>query len=199
MFTTDAVVLSLQSHSDKAHILHTYTRAHGRVNYKVYGIGRRNAIGLYHPFNLIQITTSTPFNEQTGAFPTLRTACLSYVPQTLSTDPYKKTIALFLSEIIYHTLLHPMPDENMFEYLRQAILLLDSEGNQPDFHLQFLIGFASQLGFGIDEHTHPHLICKPDTRSQRQQQLRELCTYFSEHIDHWQLPRSLDILMDVFD
>ena len=39
MSTINAIVLSLQPHSDKAHILHAYTREHGRVNYMVYGVG----------------------------------------------------------------------------------------------------------------------------------------------------------------
>jgi hypothetical protein len=56
--TTDAIVLSLQPHSDKAHVLHAYTRAGGRVNYMVYGLGRKHPIGMYMPFSLIQITAS---------------------------------------------------------------------------------------------------------------------------------------------
>ena len=36
--TTDAIVLSLQPYSDKAHVLHAYTRAGGRFSFRVYGI-----------------------------------------------------------------------------------------------------------------------------------------------------------------
>ena len=54
--TTDAIVLALQPHSDKAHLLHVYTRTHGRVNLLVFGLGRKHAIGTYQPFSVIQIT-----------------------------------------------------------------------------------------------------------------------------------------------
>lgn len=42
--TTEAIVLSLQPYSDKAHILHAFTRAGGRVNYVVYGLGRKKKV-----------------------------------------------------------------------------------------------------------------------------------------------------------
>ena len=188
--TTDAIVLSLQPHSDKAHVLHAYTRAGGRINYMVYGLGRKNAAGLYTPLSLLQITT-----DKTS----IRTAQLSFVPTSITTDPYKRTVALFLSEVLYHTLRHPMTDEPMFEYLDEAIRLLDAETEPQDFHLRFLIGLAERLGFAIDEAEHPELLRVPQSRNERQEQLRRLCTYFDEHIDTWKAPRSLEVLTEVFD
>ena len=61
--TIDAIVLTLQPHTDKAHILHAYTRAGGRVNYRVYGLmSRKKNIGLYTPLSLLQITADYPQN-----------------------------------------------------------------------------------------------------------------------------------------
>jgi len=39
----------------------------------------------------------------------------------------------------------------------------------------------------------------PSTRKQRQDTLKQLCAYFAEHVETWQNPKSLDILMEVFD
>ena len=39
----------------------------------------------------------------------------------------------------------------------------------------------------------------PTTRAERQKQLLALCRYFAEHVETWQNPRSLDVLMEVFD
>jgi len=183
--TTDAIVLSLQPHSDKAHVLHAYTRAGGRANYNVYGIGKKNAAGLYTPLSLIQLTTDDR---------SVRTAQLTYVPATIVTDPYKRTIALFLSEVLYHVLRHPMADEPMFDFIEQAVRLLDKTDEPQNFHLHFLVGLASKLGFAMEQ--EPVL---PVTRAERQKQLRELCTYFEQHVETWQSPRSLEVLMEVFD
>ena len=183
--TTDAIVLSLQPHSDKAHVLHAYTRAGGRINCMVYGLGRKNTSGKYSPLSILQLTTDDK---------SVRTAQLNYVPVTLVSDPYKRAISLFLSEVLYHVLRHPMPDEPMFDFIEQAIRELDEISEPQNFHLQFLKGFAATLGFAMTSE-----VPIPQTRSERQQQLRSLCAYFEEHVETWKEPRSLDVLMEVFD
>jgi len=183
--TTDAIVLSLQPQSDKAHILHAYTRVGGRANYKVYGLGRKNTAGKYSPLSIVQLTT----DERS-----IRTAQLTFVPRSLITDPYKRTIALFISEVLYHVLRHPMPDEPMFAFVEQAIEELDRTDEPQNFHIVFLAGLAAKLGFAIEEE-----LPLPQTRSERQKTLQHLCAYFAEHVETWQNPRSLDVLMEVFD
>ena len=183
--TTDAIVLSLQPHSDKAHLLHAYTRAGGRIKYMVYGIGRTNTSGRYTPLSILQLTT----DERS-----IRTAQLTFVPRTIDTDPYKRTIALFISEVLYHVLRHPMSDEPMFDFISQSIQALDETDEPQNFHLSFLVGLAAKLGFAMSE--EPIL---PRTRAERQKQLRALCAYFEEHVETWKTPRSLDILIEVFD
>jgi len=183
--TTDAIVLCLQPQSDKAHLLHAYTRAGGRTNYKVYGIGKKNTAGKYSPLSVVQLTTDEY---------SIRTAQLQYVPTTLITDPYKRTIALFISEVLYHVLRHPMPDETMYEFLEEVVKSLDQTDNPRNFHLNFLIHFAAKLGFAME--SEPHL---PESRKERQEVLQQLCAYFAEHVETWQNPRSLDVLIEVFD
>ena len=183
--TTDAIVLSLQPQSDKAHVLHAYTRAGGRVNYKVYGLGRKNSAEKYSPLSVVQLTT----DERS-----VRTAQLTYTPRTLTTDPYKRTIALFIAEVLSHVLRHPMVDEPMYDFIAQAVEELDRTDEPQNFHLQFLVSFAAKLGFEMEK--TPDL---PSTRKQRQDTLKQLCAYFAEHVETWQNPKSLDILMEVFD
>ena len=183
--TTDAIVLSLQPQSDKAHVLHAYTRIGGRVNYKVYGLGRKNSAEKYSPLSVVQLTT----DERS-----VRTAQLSYIPVSLTSDPYKRTIALFLSEVLFHVLRHPMVDEPMYDFIAQAIEELDRTDEPQNFHLRFLIDFAAKLGFEMEK--TPDL---PRTRKERQDTVKQLCAYFAEHVETWQNPKSLDILMEVFD
>lgn len=187
--TTDAIVLSLQPHSDKAQVLHAYTRTGGRVNYMVYGLGRRHAVGLYTPFSLLQITA-----DQTPSRPPTLKEAVPLSPNPYISDPYKTAIALFLSEVLYHVLRHPMTDEPMFDFIAQAVRDLDQCKEPQNFHLQFLTGLAAKLGFAMEK--EPVL---PQTRKERQEQLRVLCSYFKEHVETWEAPRSLEVLMEVFD
>ena len=151
----------------------------------VYGIGRKNTSGRYNPLSILQLTT----DERS-----IRTAQLTFVPRTIDTDPYKRTIALFISEVLYHVLRHPMSDEPMFDFIAQSIQELDETDEPQNFHLAFLIGLAAKLGFAMSEE-----LPLPQTRTERQKQLRALCAYFEEHVETWKTPRSLDVLMDVFD
>ena len=204
--TTEAIVLSLQPYSDKAHVLHAYTRAYGRVNYMVYGLGRKHAIGLYTPFTLLQLTADYP-PAASSKPPTLKEASRSgrYTRIDGGTDAVRQSIALFLSEVLYHTLRHPMSDEPLFDFIASYTQLLWQEDTNAcpaelsNLHLLFLIGFAAHLGFAIDEKEQPQLVRPPISRPARQKQLRELCRYFAEHVDTWVEPRSLDILTEIFD
>lgn len=199
--TTDAIVLSLQPHTDRAHILHAYTRASGRINYKVFGLGKHHAAGLYSPLSLIQITA----NHTSAQMPTIKEAVsLSTNGRQSSIDAaiYKQTIRLFICEVLYHVLRHPMQDEPMFDFIAKAAQMLDQTEEPQNFHLQFLSGLAAKLGFAIPENHSLSSLTReiyPQTRSERQEQLRALCAYFAEHVETWEDPKSLDILMEVFD
>ena len=194
--TTEAIVLSLEPVSDKAQVTHVYTRTGGRERYKVFGLGRRHAIGVYSPLSLVQLTT-----DKTS----VRTAQLTYVPQTLMTDARKRAVALFISEVLYHTLRYPMTDERMFDFLANAVRALDETEEPQNFHLRFLIDFAAMLGFGMESSLQSAIsrqlsaVGHPLTRKERQEALRTLCTYFEQHVETWQNPRSLEILIEVFD
>ena len=191
--TTEAIVLSLEPVSDKAQVAHVYTRTGGRERYKVFGLGRRHAIGMYSPLSLLQLTT-----DKTS----VRTAQLTYVPQTLMVDARKRAVALFISEVLYHTLRYPMADERMFDFLANAVRALDETEEPQNFHLRFLIDFAAMLGFAIESAPSSFPLSPSSfqfTRTERQEALRTLCTYFEQHVETWQNPRSLDILIEVFD
>ena len=106
-----AIVLSLQPYSDRAHILHTYTREHGRTNYMLYGLGKKKSQALYAPLSLLEIAVS----PSSKSLPSLKEAHLAFVPQHLHTDMRRQTVALFIAEVLYRTLRHPLADEALFD------------------------------------------------------------------------------------
>ena len=189
-----AIVISLQPYSDRAHILHTYTRDHGRMNYMLYGLGKKKLQALYAPMALLEIEVS----PSSKALPSVKEAHLAFVPQHLPIDMRRRTVALFIAEVLYRTLRHPMADEALFDFIASTIRFLDTTEQPENIHIAFLIHLAAHLGFAIDEETHPDLLTLPQSRSARQKQLRALCDYFALHIDGWQTPLSLDVLTEVF-
>ena len=189
-----AVILSLRPYSDRAHIVHTYTRACGRMNYMVYGLGKKKSTGVYAPLSVVEMEVSASGR----AMESVKEAHLAYIPQRIATDMRRQTVALFIAEVLYRTLRHPMTDEGLFDMIASTVRLLDSTEQPENVHLAFLIRLADQLGFAINEDEHPELVGLPESRKGRQEQLRGLCKYFAQHIDGWQDPLSMDVLTEVF-
>lgn len=196
LLTTKAVVLYLQPYSDKAHILHTYTRAEGRTNFMVYGIGKRHSGAVYAPLSLVEITANRGVAQK---MPILRQINTAYIPSQIQGDIKRQTIALFLAEVLFRTLQHPLQDIALFDYVETMVQNLDTTKEPENLHIRFMTDLAAYLGFGINDNQLSELLPPPATRHERQVQLQALCNYYKEHIDDWQEPRSLDILIQLFD
>jgi hypothetical protein len=104
-----------------------------------------------------------------------------------------------MAEVLISTLCHPMSDQPLFDWLCEVIQHLDQDDNITNLHIQFLIEYANFLGIGVDDTEYPEWFTIPSSRTERQQRLRALCLYYSEHIEEFSTPKSLDVLMEVFD
>ena len=203
LITTKAIVLNLQRHGDHSHILHTYTQSGGRVNFLVYGAGsKKKSAALYAPLTVLEVTADIRPDRPISTLKEAHLLPTSIEPLQLPTEnsPLVLTsIKIFIAEMLYRILRHPMADETLYDFLEQSITLLRHTTTPQDFHAEFLVGFASRLGFAIDDTEHPELLRTPVSRTDRQLLLRQLCDYYAQHVDDFQYPLSLDVLMEVFD
>ncbi len=137
---TEAVVLMLRKYSDRASIVHLYTRAAGRMQYIVYGHKLRP---LLNPMSQIAFTATA---RSSDAMPVLSDAELVYVPQ--HQDMARHCMHLFMAEVLEKSLTHPMADEDVFTYITQTLRSLDSTENLEGFHLRFMKQLSCKLGYG---------------------------------------------------
>ena len=192
---TAAIVLSITKYSDTGSVVHLYTAEHGRMQYVVYGNKHK---GVLRPLSIIDFTSSRR-NNSPAQMATISSVSLLYTPQALTTDIQRQCVAMFLAEVLLHTLRHPMSDQPLFDWLCQLIQHLDQAEDISNLHVEFLLEYATLLGIGVDDTEHPDWFTPPTTRLERQQRLRELSAYYAEHIEDFRPPKSLDILMEVFD
>ena len=194
-FMPTAIVLSLTKYSDTGSIAHLYTTEQGRMQYAVYGNKYK---GILRPLSIVEFTSAKRQNapQQMGS---ITSASLSYTPQLLATDVQRQCVAMFIAEILSTTLRHPMSDQPLFDWLCEMIKHLDTDVDISNLHLHFLIEYASHLGIGVDDTEHSDWYQAPISRQERQKRLRALCLYYSEHIEDFRTPKSLDVLMEVFD
>ena len=130
---------------------------------------------------------------------TLSSATFCYTPQRLSNEVQRQCVAMFIAEMLINTLRHPMSDKPLFDWLCVVIKHLDQDTDICNLHLQFLIEYASLLGIGINDTEHPEWFVAPASRSERQKRLRDLVDYYAEHIEDFRHPKSLSVLVEVFD
>mgnify|MGYP003292992227 FL=1 len=190
-----AIVLNIARYSDTGSIVHLYTAEHGRMQYAVYG---NKLKGVLRPLSVIEYT-STRRNNAPTQIGTLSSASLLYPIQRLTIDVQRQCVAMFVAEVLASTLRHPMTDQPLYEWLCEVIQHLDQDAEISNLHLRFLLDYATYLGIGIDDTEHPEWFMAPNNRSERQQRLRELIAYYEEHIEDFRAPKSLEVLMEVFD
>lgn len=190
-----AIVLNITRYSDSGSVVHLYTAEHGRMQYVIYGNKHK---GVLRPLSIIDFT-STRRNNSPAQMATISSVSLLYTPQRIPIDIQRQCVAMFLAEVLLHTLRHPMSDQPLFNWLCQLIQHLDQTDDISNLHLEFLLEYATLLGIGVDDNEHPDWFTPPTTRLERQQRLRELSAYYAEHIEDFRPPKSLDILMEVFD
>lgn len=194
-----AIVLHQTRVSDKTSILHLYTRESGRVSYYIYG-GKRRAEALL-PLTLLDIDA---VHLETREVQQLRDAQVRYVATATATDICRRTEALFIAEVLYRTLQHPLADPVLFDFLESVVEELNSRTDPENVHLEFLVGFISHLGFGIDFESPLGKSLLPlteeqhVTNGQRRQLLRSLMDYYQLHLPDFSVPKSLDIMTEVF-
>ncbi len=226
--TTQGIVLHLQKYKDKTSILHTYTQDAGRVQYIVHITKKNNLMAQLQPLSIIEIEANT--SHSSAQMPHVKSVRLMEVPQ--DTDIRRLTVSIFIAEILYKILRHPLPDEPLFDYLVQTIQDLNTSATIENCHLQFMINLTHYLGImpnidteadwldmqtGLTTATQPAhkdffdkdeirllnaLSFSTDvniSRATRQQLIDKLCRYYELHLNDFYIPKSLDILKELFD
>ncbi|MBO7203880.1 MAG: DNA repair protein RecO [Bacteroidales bacterium] len=157
------IVLHTTKYSENSLIIHGYTLEKGRVGVilkgAVPGGGRRRttkgkAISVLHPLSIMDIQT---VENHKGGMETLREYNQRYQLNSIRSDITKSSMAMFLGELMYRTLVTSEEDQAMYRFIENAILLLDRlEGSAANFHIWFIIcycqmlGFAPVEGFGVE-------------------------------------------------
>ena len=190
--------MGLRKHSDKMSILHVYSKAEGRLALQVYGaMGKKKIRAAYQPLSIVELTYD---NNPTRTVPTITTLDAVYLPEQVHGDIRRQTVALFITELLMLTLTHPMQDDRMYEFVDNFIHELNGNSAPENMHLLFMIRLAELLGIGTPAACDSEqLLPSQLSRTKRQQLLRQMCDYYLEHVESFRMPKSLDILVEIFD
>ena len=145
--TSRCLVLRTIKYNDETNIVETFTEEDGTVSFLVrVSASKRAAVKsrLFRPMALLQVEWD---KRPPARLQRVKSARPDYIETSTPYDPYKASIALFLSEVL-HAALHENPaDRPLFAYLRASVVWLDlCRRPFANFHLVFLLRMTRFLG-----------------------------------------------------
>ena len=145
---TKAIVLSALKYQEKSLIVKCLTQSDGLKSYFVRDAfsGRKSSqkIAYFQPLTLLEIEA---VHKNKGTLETFKEIKLSTAYHSINTNIHKSTIAIFLSEVLSHSIHEEEKNEAMFSFLETALLWLDNHDEVANFHLILLLEITKYLGF----------------------------------------------------
>lgn len=149
LIKTRGVVLKFIKYRDTSIIVNIYTESQGLQSYIVNGVrsarSKRNKIAFYQPLTLLELVVY--YRDGRSLNRLSETRC-SHPFYSISINPKKSAIALFMVEILSKTLKEQTQSQELFDFIWRSILQFDDEVYSPEnFHLIFLVKLSRYLGF----------------------------------------------------
>jgi len=145
---TRGIILKSSPYSESSLVVHIFTEKFGLQAYLLQGVRKNKSkirTSMLQPLHLLHMVVYHKENAGLQRISELRNEPLL---NSLSTDVVKTSLSLFICELLYLTLREQPSDEEMFDFLFQAIELLElSNDSVANFHLWFMLKFTKYLGF----------------------------------------------------
>ncbi len=147
LHTTRGIVLHHIKYSETSVIAKVYTETFGLQSYILKGVrrkGSKNKSALLQPLSLIELVA---YHKEKGGVQNVKEIRLHKPFISIPYEITKSSIALFINEILYKVIREEGSNKELFEFLFNAIQLLDLEEHCVNFHLHFLTHLSKYLGF----------------------------------------------------
>tara|TARA_B110000438_G_scaffold293582_1_gene333676 strand:- start:1967 stop:2695 length:729 start_codon:yes stop_codon:yes gene_type:complete len=157
MHQSRAIVLHQIKYSETSLILKIYTEKEGLLSFIVKGVrGKKGKLrtAQFQLLNLLELSYSQGKKSQLRHIADLK---ISEPFTELLFNPIKRSIGLFIAELIQHCIKEEEENVPLFNFLFNSIHWLDlSKDNCNHFHIYFMMKLTKYLGFSplLDGHHH---------------------------------------------
>ena len=145
---TRGIVLKATKYAESSLVVQVFTEKFGVQSYIVNGARKPKAkisTSLLQPLHLLDMVV---YRRENTSLQRIADARQMPPLQSIPHDSIKRTVALFLTEVLYKSLRQQTADDSLFNFLFSAISWWDNlERPIPHFHLFFLIKLSRYLGF----------------------------------------------------
>ncbi len=151
VITTPAIVLKAIKYGETSLIVKCYTATNGPISYMVKGVRSSQKKGMkmayFQPLTLLEINSN---HKNKGGLEIMQSAKILHPYSSIPVNILKSSIALFLSEVLYTTLVEEEANKELYNFIESAMNWLDGQDQIANFHLLFLITLSKYLGFYPD-------------------------------------------------
>ncbi len=145
---TELLILRTIRYGDSSLILKTYSQEQGVLSL-IASVSKKSKSNLkpslLQPLNWLE---SVYYSKSKGDLKRLKEVRVTYHYQSLPYEPVKSCLALFLAEILQHSLQEEEPQTGLYDFLKTSLQQLDQTSHPVgNFHLGFLLALSRYLGF----------------------------------------------------
>ena len=216
MTSVEFILLHYTKYGENSLVLHTLSKEYGRRGFFLKGaLSKKSSMALFQPLNILEADIQE--NSKGGLLPA-RNVSASYPLAGIRSNVYKNTIVLFMAEVLFRSIKEGCFEDGLYEWVEKDILLLDAlHKDFSNFHIRFLLDYASRLGFNpqsqdlspfLGEH-NGHVVefmnadfarsmMMPFSGLERNEIANGLLRYIEYHIDSAMNINSLKILHEIF-
>jgi len=148
LYKTRGIVLRTTTYSESSVVVQVFTEKFGIQSYLINGVKKPKAkipINVLQPLHLLEMVV---YHKQHTQIQRVSEARPMPMFKSIPYDVIKNTIIQFLNEVLYKSIRQQHVDEQLFEYLYNAISWFDeTERVSVNFHLSFLMKLTRFLGF----------------------------------------------------
>lgn len=151
---TRGIVLSALRYQEKSLIVKCFTGADGLKSYFVRDAFTSkkgsSKIAYFQPLTILDIVAA---HKNKGTLEYFKEVKLGVPYLTINSDIRKSTIAIFLAEMLHHSIREEEKNSGLYHFLETALLWLDSHDDIANFHLILLLEVSKFLGFYPEKNT----------------------------------------------
>lgn len=147
LYKTRGIALSYIKYKESSIIARIFTEVFGMQSYIVNSVRTKTAktkIALFQPLTILDLVVYHNTRKEINRISEIK---CSFNMQTIPYNIKKTSIALFLTELLNKTLHEEEENEQLYEFIHESIVILDSMNEDyENFHLQFMLLLSRYLG-----------------------------------------------------
>ncbi|UCS94272.1 DNA repair protein RecO [Echinicola marina] len=223
---TQGIVIHYIKYKETSIIAKIFTRDLGLKSYIVNGVRSpksKSKMAFFQPLTLLDLVV---YDKENASLNRISEVKLTIPFQKIPFDYYRSGTALFIAEILGKSIYENYQNEYLFDFIYQAIILLDQEEiNLGNYPIAFLLETSRFLGFSPNnaaeffEQVHPaineatYAVMQKQHFNQilqapfnkeikipgvvRKQLLDDLIKYYSIHLETFTEVKSLEVLRNL--